>query len=187
MRRSREAVRRERFPNSDREHWRSQKEAGYFCCPRLLPLLIQLADSKELVGSLACGYVYLDLFSRVFPEGTVGLSSPREHAFVCGYQGQRAERSWNERILALEKNGFIRVKRSSFQEVTDVLIRHPSHVLNELSAAGKIPPRLRELLLEYSARYKVSKPPSPAVTKPISAKAVAKFSVRAATRTKVKA
>ena len=65
----------------------------------------------------------------------VSLSKSKEMAFHAGFDGQRAERTWAEKIRKLEELGFISVKPGQAGPLSHVLILNPYRVIERLRAA----------------------------------------------------
>jgi len=121
--RKQEALREDLWPDSDGRVWRAYEEKGYCCLPRVLSLLLRLMNDKGVIGGKAgdCGSVYVELLVRGRAQGIVELGNEGEHAYLSGYTGPRALRSWRERMAALEKAGFIEVKPRPNQKMGVVL------------------------------------------------------------------
>jgi hypothetical protein len=127
------------------------EEKGWWRAPRVLPLLLSLTRDKRItpapcapsrrpgkVKVLDCSSVYLELLSRDFGQGFVEILDEDEHAFCAGYFSSRATRSWRERVSALEKAGFLRVKAKGNRTIGYVLLLNPHRVAARLNASGKI-------------------------------------------------
>src|SRR6266849_362819 len=76
-------------------------EKGWSKAPRVLPLILNLTRNKKITGKLDCSTVYHELWSRDFGQGIVEIFDEAEHAFGAGYVGERAVRSWRERVRKL--------------------------------------------------------------------------------------
>lgn len=134
--RRREQIREQFFPKDDL--WAATKETGWFPAPRTLPLILSLIDSKEISGSKSSSLVYLELLSRHRSDGVIEMAAEAEHAFASGYQGTRAVRTWQERMKALEKAGFIRVQKVGNERYKYVALIHPTLAIKRLREAGRI-------------------------------------------------
>jgi len=121
----------------DIDEWAGPDEKGWFAAPRTLPLLLALMNSKRISGGANPSSVYLELLSRTYGDGVVEMTRDEEHAFNSGYTGNRAARSWQERMEILEKNGFIRsVKINGHHKY--VLIVHPTDLVHKLRHEGRV-------------------------------------------------
>jgi len=134
----REQLREQLWPNSEGRIWQGPKETGYWCAPRTLPLLLHLANDKRIVGKVDCSFVYIEILSRDFGQGIVEIKDPDEHAYCSGYTGNRALRSWRERMIALSNAGFIEVKPKGNRSLGYVLVIHPRLVVEALRAQKKV-------------------------------------------------
>jgi hypothetical protein len=96
------------WPNVESKQLWTTDRGGWFSVPRAMPLIMKIADllSKGKPVSAA----YLELWSRNYGDSFVILSKPREMAFHSGFIGQRAERTWLERLALLKEMGFLDLK-----------------------------------------------------------------------------
>jgi hypothetical protein len=84
------------------------------------------------------GRVYFDLWCRSFDDYVIEVRDEYDAAFSSGYEGQRAIRSWRERIEVLESLGFIRTKTAPHGSYRYVLMLDPHEVIKKLNENGKI-------------------------------------------------
>ncbi len=132
----REAIREDYWPTEDL--WTGERETGWFPAPRSLPLILALLSSKEISGGKDPSAVYLELLSRQRGEGVVEMAHEAEHAFASGYEGKRAVRTWQERMMILEEIGFIRTVRIGNQRYKYAAIVHPTTAVKDLREQGRI-------------------------------------------------
>jgi hypothetical protein len=132
----REAIRQEYWPTEDL--WTGERETGWFPAPRSLPLILVLLSSKEISGGKDPSAVYLELLSRQRGEGVVEMAHEAEHAYAAGYEGKRAIRTWQERMLILEEIGFIRTVKIGNQRYKYAAIVHPTAAVQELREQNRI-------------------------------------------------
>ena len=118
--------------------WTGQNEKGWFPAPRTLPLILALLGSKELSGRCDPSRVYLELLARHISDGVIEMAHEGDHAFAAGYVGNRAIRTWQERVRLLEKAGFIKTKAKGNQVFGWVLLVHPAAAVQHLRNAGTI-------------------------------------------------
>src|SRR5687767_13257280 len=104
-------------------------EKGWFKASRALPLLLALIVSKKVSGEVDPTRVYLELLARHIDGGFVELGSEADHALASGYSGDRAIRTWRERMKRLEKAGFIKTQSSGAQVYKYVLLVPPDVVI----------------------------------------------------------
>lgn len=133
-------VRAEFWPNlTDEDLWNGPKEKGYFCAPRILPLLLTLLEEKTVKAKKnRLSSVYLELLSRHMGQGIIAMTSAEDHAYSAGYTGSRAVRSWNERMAALEELGLIASRRKGGMLYGYVCLFRPENVIEKLRTADKI-------------------------------------------------
>jgi hypothetical protein len=114
---------------------------GWFMSYRTLPLIVTLIGEKTVSGGGTvgdAGYAYLELLSRHMGGGLVELDHEAVHAFAAGFRGQRAIRSWKERMTLLETIGFIKIERVG-GHFRRVMLVQPSVAVQRLREAGKVP------------------------------------------------
>lgn len=88
--------------------WTGEDSKGWFRAPRTLPLLLTLLKSKALSGRQDPSSVYLTLWARHLDSGIVEITNERELAYEAEYTGNRALRTWQERMRLLKSLGFIK-------------------------------------------------------------------------------
>ena len=93
--------------------------------------------------------VYLDLWFRAF-NGLVDIRSEREVAYSCGFTKDRGIRSWRERILELEKQGFVRIGKRC-DSIGHIFLVDPDMVVQRLERAGVLNESWKN---EYEIRMK---------------------------------
>jgi hypothetical protein len=142
----REQIREQRWPEAGDRIWKGTQEKGWWPAPRVLPLLLHLTKDKKIVGNKDCSRVYLELLSRDFGQGLVEIRDEDEHAFCAGYTGNRARRSWQERMRLLAKNGFIEIAAKGNRAIGYVLIVHPARVATKLRGERKVTEQWWEML-----------------------------------------
>jgi hypothetical protein len=82
---------------------------------------------------------YLELWSRIrIEESFVALNRPEEMAFHAGLEGQRALRTWKDRMQRLAKLGFIGVKPGPLGDLSYAVIYNPYHVIKRAYLAGQV-------------------------------------------------
>lgn len=124
------ALRDELWPHSLEEVWERHTSDGWTTFPRLISLVTVLI--RELSNSGDPSSAYIELWSRVYDEGLVQIKNELEHAYAAGYSGNRATRTWRERLDVLEDLGFIKIKPNGAQKYGYVLIVNPLLVASRL-------------------------------------------------------
>ena len=112
------------------EIWHRKRNDGFFTLPRTMPLILSIID--DLTKGTPASSVYLELWSRAYDEMYVSLSRSREMAYPAGFEGQRADRAWGDRIKRLHELGFIGLKDGASGALSHVLIYNPHVVIERL-------------------------------------------------------
>jgi hypothetical protein len=71
-------------------------------------------------------------------ESFLALNRPEEMAFHAGFEGQRALRTWKDRMQRLAKLGFIGVKPGPLGGLSYAAIYNPYHVIKRAFLAGHV-------------------------------------------------
>jgi hypothetical protein len=134
----REQIRDAFWPNDIA--WTGEKpEAGWFRAPRTLPLILALMRTEKATGSKQDPTgVYLELLARHRDTGIVEMANEGEHSYAAGYAGSRGIRTWRERMKLLSDLGFIKSTSAGNQPYKNVLLVHPTVVIQKLRDQGKI-------------------------------------------------
>lgn len=106
--------------------WKDRK--GFIPVPRLMPLMMNIMDDMSGKG-FPVGQTYLELWSRLYDELFLTLNRPEEMAFHAGFSGQRALRTWKDRVKRLAELGFINVRPGPLGEVSYAIFLNPYHVI----------------------------------------------------------
>lgn len=107
--------------------WFRQKSKGFATLPRTMPLMLAIMD--DMAKTTPVSSTYLELFCRGFDDCMIILSKPREMAFHAGFTGQRAERTWKDRLKILSDLGFIKLKEGPSGPMSYALILNPYRVI----------------------------------------------------------
>jgi hypothetical protein len=118
----------------EEELWHRKINDGFITMPRTIPIILSIID--DLTKGAPASSTYLELWCRSFDEMYISLSKSKEMAFHAGFIGQRAERTWAEKIRKLEELGFISVKAGQAGPLSHALILNPYRVIERLHAAG---------------------------------------------------
>lgn len=136
IRRIRE-LREKSWPDVDfkKELWHRKRNDGFITIPRTMPLIISIID--DLTKGGPAGMTYAELWCRSFDEMYVSLSKSKEMAFCSGFVGQRAERTWAEKIRKLAELGFIKIKGGQAGQLSHALIMNPYLVIKKMYQDGQ--------------------------------------------------
>ena len=121
-----------------RQLWYRKERDGFATMPRPMPLIMHCMDHLSEKG-FPVSQVYLDLWCRTLDEGFLQLNRPEEMAFHSGFSGQRAVRTWKDRMKRLNELGFIGIIPGPLGEMSFAILYNPFHVLKRAYIAGKLP------------------------------------------------
>jgi hypothetical protein len=119
--------------NFQEELWHRKLNDGFITMPRTMPIILSIID--DLTKGVPASSTYLELWCRSYDEMYVSLSKSKEMACHAGFSGQRAERTWSEKIRALEELGFISIKAGQAGPLSHALVLNPYRVIERLYAA----------------------------------------------------
>jgi len=116
----------------------SMDNEGWVAIPRLMPLMLSIMD--DLAGKgVPVGRAFLELWSRMrVEESFVSLHRPEEMAFHAGFEGQRAVRTWKDRVQRLARLGFIGLMPGPLGELSYAIVYNPYHVIKRAYLAGLV-------------------------------------------------
>src|SRR3954466_3646668 len=116
----------------------SMNNDGWVALPRLIPLMLSIMDDLSGKG-FPVSRTYLELWSRIrIEESFLALNRPEEMAFHAGFEGQRALRTWKDRMERLANLGFIGVKPGPLGNLSYAVIYNPYHVIKRAYLAGQV-------------------------------------------------
>lgn len=127
------------------ELWHHDNE-GWAPLPRLMPLMMSIMDDLAGKGT-PVSRVYLELWARLREESFLSLSNSQEMAFHAGFEGQRALRTWKDRVDRLEELGFIKLKDGPYGPQSYAIFLNPYHIVKRHYLQGKIQERKWQALL----------------------------------------
>lgn len=110
-----------------------QGTVGFTTVPRTLPIVMNIID--DLTKTKPASKAYLSLWMQAYDEMYVSLKNADDMAFQSGFVGQRAVRTWKERVKSLAELGFIRVATGSRGALSHAVIMNPHFVVRRLHAA----------------------------------------------------
>lgn len=122
---------------ADEALWSMDNE-GWVALPRLMPLMMSIMDDLSGKG-FPVSRTYLELWTRMrIEESFITLNRPDEMAFHAGFEGQRALRTWKDRIGRLADLGFIGVMPGPLGTLSYAVVFNPYHVIKKFYLAGKV-------------------------------------------------
>jgi len=125
--------------------WRMENE-GWVAVPRLMPLMMSIMDDLSGKG-YPVGRTYFEMWCRLREEQFLTLNRPEEMAFHAGFEGQRALRTWKDRVQRLANLGFIGLKAGPLGDFSYAVFYNPYHVVKRAFLAGKVQERKWQALI----------------------------------------
>lgn len=113
----------------DEDLWNRSEFTGFTTIPRTLSLTMRVIDSLD---KKSASRVYFDLWCRSFDDYVIEIKDEFECAYSAGYDGQRAVRSWRERVDVLDRFGFTKSHKAPHGAFRLILILDPHSVIEEL-------------------------------------------------------
>lgn len=122
-------ARKKLWPDLSSDMLWSMDNDGWVAVPRLMPLMMSIMD--DLAGKgFPVSRTYLELWTRIrIEESFIALNRPEEMAFHAGFEGQRALRTWKDRMHRLADLGFIGVMPGPLGELSFAVIYNPYYVI----------------------------------------------------------
>ncbi|WP_192899999.1 hypothetical protein [Novosphingobium ginsenosidimutans] len=117
--------------------WGGADVQGFAMVPRVMPIMMGIMDDLSGKG-FPVGMTYFELWSRLRDEGFLALNRPEEMAFHAGFSGQRAVRTWKDRVKRLQELGFIDVQPGPLGELSYAIFLNPYHVIKRAYLAGSV-------------------------------------------------
>jgi hypothetical protein len=131
-------ARKKLWPTLSNDMLWSMNNEGWVALPRLMPLMLSIMDDLSGKG-VPVSRTYLELWSRIrIEESFIALNRPDEMAFHAGFEGQRALRTWKDRMHRLAKLGFIGVMPGPLGELSFAVIYNPYHVIKRAYLAKQV-------------------------------------------------
>lgn len=122
-------ARKKLWPDLSSDMLWSMDNDGWVALPRLMPLMMSIMD--DLAGKgVPVSRTYLELWTRIrIEESFIALNRPDEMAFHAGFEGQRALRTWKDRMHRLATLGFIGVMPGPLGELSFAVVYNPYYVI----------------------------------------------------------
>lgn len=125
--------------------WHMENE-GWSAVPRLMPLMMSIMDDLSGKG-YPVGQTYLEMWCRLREEQFLTLNRPEEMAFHAGFEGQRALRTWKDRVQRLANLGFIGLKSGPLGDLSYAVFYNPYHVIKRAFLNGQVQERKWQSLI----------------------------------------
>lgn len=124
----------------------SMDSDGWVAVPRLMPLIMSIMDDLSGKG-YPVGRTYLEMWARLRDEQFLTLNRPEEMAFHAGFEGQRALRTWKDRVQRLADLGFIGLKSGPLGDLSYAVFYNPYHVVKRAYLDDKVQERKWQALV----------------------------------------
>ena len=121
------------WPDAEDELWDRSVFGGFTTLPKTLPYIARIMD--DLSKGFPLSQTYLALWCATWDNSFVRLNRPADLAFASGFAGERAERTWSDRMRRLETLGFIKTRPSGASRLGFAFIPNPHAVIFALHAA----------------------------------------------------
>jgi hypothetical protein len=131
---------------TSRHLWYRKERDGFVTVSRLMPLIMNIMDELAGKGN-PVGQTYFELWCRLHDEGFLTLNRAEEMAFHTGFTGQRAVRTWKDRVRRLRGIGFVDIKEGPLGELSYALFWNPLHVIKRAYIEGLVPERKWQALV----------------------------------------
>ena len=139
-------IRAKLWPEIDPKMLWSMDRDGWVAVPRLMPLMMSIMDDLSGKG-YPVSRTYLEMWARLRDEQFLTLNRPEEMAFHAGFEGQRALRTWKDRIHRLAKLGFIGLKPGPLGDLSYAVFFNPYHVVKRAYLTGDVQERKWQALV----------------------------------------
>jgi hypothetical protein len=117
--------------------WDRRERDGFVAVPRLMPLMMSIMDDLSGKG-FPVSRTYFEMWSRLMDELFLTLNRPEEMAFHAGFDGQRALRTWKDRVSRLADLGFIGLKAGPLGDLSYAIFFNPYHVIKRAYLKGLV-------------------------------------------------
>jgi hypothetical protein len=132
---------------TNRMLWDRKERDGFSTVPRTMPLMMSIMDDMSGKG-FPVGQTYFEMWSRLYDELFLTLNRNEEMAFHSGFEGQRAVRTWKDRVQRLANLGFIGLQSGPNGDQSYAIFFNPYHVIKRAFIDGKVQPsKWRSLLI----------------------------------------
>lgn len=131
------SLRNSLWPDAAARAWDRTSFGGFTTLPKTMPYLCRIMD--DLSKGFPLSSTYLALWCATWDNAFVRLNRPGDLAFASGFSGERAERTWYDRMRRLEGIGFVETQPSGASKMGFAFIPNPHVVLFQLRDAKTDP------------------------------------------------
>ena len=128
------------WPELDESMLWGMDNEGWVAVPRLMPLMMSIMDDLSGKG-FPVGQTYFEMWCRLREEQFLTLNRPEEMAFHAGFEGQRALRTWKDRVQRLADLGFIGLKSGPLGDLSYAVFYNPYHIIKRAFQNGDVQER----------------------------------------------
>lgn len=129
------ALREKFWPElTDAEIWIHKDHGGFTSIPRTMPIIMNIID--DLTKGRPASSTYFGLWCKAYKEMYVPLTDHEEFAFHAGFTGQRAVKTWQDRMKSLADLGFVKVAEGPRGGLSHAAIPNPHFVIRRLHRDG---------------------------------------------------
>ncbi|MBB92985.1 MAG: hypothetical protein CML68_00035 [Rhodobacteraceae bacterium] len=139
-------IRAKLWPELNSKMLWSMDSDGWVAVPRLMPLMMSIMDDLSGKG-YPVSRTYLEMWARLRDEQFLTLNRPEEMAFHAGFEGQRALRTWKDRVQRLANLGFIGLKPGPLGDLSYAVFFNPYHVVKRAYLNGDVQERKWQALV----------------------------------------
>ena len=139
-------IRAKLWPELNSKMLWSMDSDGWVAVPRLMPLMMSIMDDLSGKG-YPVSRTYLEMWARLPDEQFLTLNRPEEMAFHAGFEGQRALRTWKDRVQRLANLGFIGLKPGPLGDLSYAVFFNPYHVVKRAYLNGDVQERKWQALV----------------------------------------
>jgi hypothetical protein len=132
------SARRKLWPHiTEQMLWNRKERDGFVTVPRTMPLIMSIMDDLSGKG-FPVSSTYFEMWCRLHDEQFLTLNRPEEMAFHAGFGGQRALRTWKDRVKRLGELGFLEIKEGPMGDLSYALFLNPYHVVKRHFLKGEV-------------------------------------------------
>lgn len=139
-------IRAKLWPELNSKMLWSMDSDGWVAVPRLMPLMMSIMDGLSGKG-YPVSRTYFEMWARLRDEQFLTLNRPEEMAFHAGFEGQRALRTWKDRVQRLANLGFIGLKPGPLGDLSYAVFFNPYHVVKRAYLNGDVQERKWQALV----------------------------------------
>jgi hypothetical protein len=134
------------WPGLEKQMLWSMDNEGWVAVPRLMPLMMSIMDDLSGKG-FPVSRTYFEMWARLRDEQFLTLNRPQEMAFHAGFEGQRALRTWKDRVQRLADLKFIGLLSGPLGDLSYAVFFNPYHIVKRAYLSGDVQDRKWQALI----------------------------------------